>query len=214
MSLDGDRRGRLRDIPAPGRIESTVVARRASIVEACIQELHDNGFPRMKVEAVARRAGIDKRTLYDYIGRKEDLLLLVFAHYLPHMLDTVRQARDSAVDPADQLAAMLKVHTEIVAQHPHFVLFLYRELRYLPREDHVNVLGLINDIHLEYTRVFAILAKQHDDLPTQDPVLNASSALTMIDMIGLHHHHLASQTAQQIADHIYRSLVGPRATSV
>jgi AcrR family transcriptional regulator len=204
----GDVNARLRDIPAPGRIDSTVTARRAAIVEACIQELHNHGFSRMTVESVARRAGIDKRTLYDYIGRKEDLLLLVFAQYLPQVLDTVREARDASIDPADQLAGMLRAHTEILSGDPDFVLFLYRELHYLPRDDQESVLRLMDDIHLEYTRVFTILAKQRDDLPTSDAVLNASSALTMMDMIGLHRHHLSTRSPYEIAEHIYRTLLG------
>jgi AcrR family transcriptional regulator len=200
--------GRLRSIPAPGRMRATVESRRAQIVDACIEELHHNGFPRVKVESVARRAGIDKRTLYDYIGRKEDLLLLIYGHYLPQMLGAVRDARDRWIDPADQLFSMIATHTRIIVENPHFVLFFYRELRYLPTDDQRNVLAIINDIHLEYVRVFTLLETVIPDLPTRDAVLNASSALTMIDMIGLHRHHLASRSADEIAEHIFRALAG------
>jgi AcrR family transcriptional regulator len=200
--------GRLRSIPAPGRMRATVESRRAQIVDACIEELHHNGFPRVKVESVARRAGIDKRTLYDYIGRKEDLLLLIYGHYLPQMLAAVRDARDRWIAPADQLFSMIATHTRIIVENPHFVLFFYRELRYLPADDQRNVLAIINDIHLEYVRVFTLLETVIPDLPTRDAVLNASSALTMIDMIGLHRHHLASRSADEIAEHIFRVLVG------
>lgn len=200
--------GRLRAIPAPGRMRATVESRRARIVDACIEELHHNGFPRVKVESVARRAGIDKRTLYDYIERKEDLLLLIYAHYLPQMLAAVREAHDRWIDPHDQLFSMIEAHTGIIVDNPHFVLFFYRELRYLPADDQRNVLAIINDIHLEYTRVFTQLETIIPNLPTRDAVLNASSALTMIDMIGLHRHHLASRPADEIAKHIFRTLIG------
>lgn len=199
---------RLRSIPAPGRLEKTVTSRRADIVDACIAELREHGFQRMKVESVARRAGIDKRTLYDYIQRKEDLLLLVFGHYLPRMLDRIRQARDGAIDPREQLSAMLHMHTETVNENPHFVLFLYRELRYLPKDDQAAVLALINDIHLEYTRVFTVLNRECATLPTAEAELNASSALAMIDMIGLYRPHMANRRPEEIADHIQRTLLG------
>jgi len=165
----------------------------------------------MKVDSVARRAGIDKRTLYDYVSSKEDLLLLVFAYYLPSMLEKVRRARDSAQDPKEQLASMLRVHSELLSANPHFVLFHYRELRHLPSDDQAAVYSLINDIHYEYERVFVILADR-EQLPTSDPVLNASSALTMLDMIGLHRFHLKTHSASDIANHIVRVLLGSHVT--
>lgn len=198
---------RLRSVPAPGRHKDTVKARRAGIVQACIEELREHGFPRMKVESVARRAGIDKRTLYDYIQRKEDLLLLVFRHYLPQILHEVREARDKEIDPAGQLAAMLRTHARIVSENPHFVLFLYRELPYLLKEDQGAVLAMINDIHLEYSRTFAVLSRSREDLPSDDAELNASSALAMIDMIGLYRPHVKGRDPDAIAEHIQRALL-------
>lgn len=198
---------RLRSVPAPGRHKDTVDARRASIVDACIQELREHGFPRMKVESVARRAGIDKSTLYDYIQRKEDLLLLVFRHYLPRILHAVREARDATTEPADQLSAMLHTHTKIVAENPHFVLFLYRELPYLVKEDEGAVLAIINDIHLEYSRTLAAMTRTGSALRSADAELNASSALAMIDMIGLYRPHVKSREPEQIADYILHALL-------
>jgi AcrR family transcriptional regulator len=198
---------RLRSVPAPGRNKDTVEARRASIVDACIEELREHGFHRMKVESVARRAGIDKRTLYDYIQRKEDLLLLVFRHYLPRILHAVREARDQEKEPADQFAAMLRTHTSIVSANPHFVLFLYRELPYLLKEDQTAVLAMINDIHLEYSRTLAALYRNGGGLPSDDAELNASSTLAMIDMIGLYRPHVKNQDPEMIADYIQHTLL-------
>jgi AcrR family transcriptional regulator len=185
-----------------------VEQRRNIIVQATITELRENAFARIKVESVAKRAGLDKRTLYDYIGRKEDLLLLVFGHFLPPMLDAVRAARDIELEPLRQLRSMLSVHCEIITKNPHFVLFLYRELRYLPASDQQNVLGLINDIRSEYVRVFSIIDTVGHSLRTRDSALNASSALTMIDMIGLHRHALGERDSETVAAHIMRTLVG------
>jgi AcrR family transcriptional regulator len=198
---------RLRSVPAPGRNKDTVEVRRASIVEACIEELREHGFHRMKVESVARRAGIDKRTLYDYIQRKEDLLLLVFRHYLPRILHAVREARDEETQPALQLAAMLRTHTRIVSENPHFVLFLYRELPYLVKEDQGAVLAMINDIHLEYSRTLEALGRTGAVLHSDDAELNASSALAMIDMIGLYRPHVRSRDPETIADYIQNALM-------
>lgn len=139
-----DSAGRLREVGSTkGRNPATVADRRQRIVEARIEELHANGFARVKVESVAARAGIDKKTLYDHIEKKEDLLLLVFGQYLPRLLGEIQPAKKTSDDPYHQLYAMLVVHTRIISESPHFVLFHYRELRYLDREDRRSVLTLV-----------------------------------------------------------------------
>lgn len=202
---------RLRQVVSAKRSPATVADRRQRIVDACVEELHENGFPRIKVESVAARANIDKKTLYDYIEKKEDLLVLVFEQYLPKLLNDIREARQESEDCYEQLFRMLSTHTQIISDSPHFVLFLYREVRYLDRGDQQNVLALVNDIHHEYSSIFSKIQRHEMVSPLSDPILQASSALTLIDMIGLHRSTLGLRNPRDIAAHIYRSLTGPQA---
>lgn len=51
--------------------------RRADIVAAAFEEFCECGYDRAKMEAIARRAGIGKSTIYEYFPSKADLLSAV-----------------------------------------------------------------------------------------------------------------------------------------
>ena len=47
--------------------------KRAAIVEAAVQELSDKGFQAMSMDALAARAGVSKRTVYNHFASKDQL---------------------------------------------------------------------------------------------------------------------------------------------
>ena len=51
---------------------------RAAVLEAALQEVVDIGYARMTMEGVARRAGVNKTTLYRRWGTREGLLVEAF----------------------------------------------------------------------------------------------------------------------------------------
>ena len=55
----------------PGRPVST--AKRRALIEAVIDEFSDHGYDSASVDAIAARAGVSKRTLYNHFGSKEGL---------------------------------------------------------------------------------------------------------------------------------------------
>jgi AcrR family transcriptional regulator len=54
-------------------------AKRAAIVRAALDVFVREGYARAGVDAIARAAGVSKRTIYDYYGGKERLFLSVVA---------------------------------------------------------------------------------------------------------------------------------------
>jgi AcrR family transcriptional regulator len=58
--------------PRPGGRSARV---RAAVIEALFAELIDKGYGELTMEGIARRAGVNKTTLYRRWGSKEDLIL-------------------------------------------------------------------------------------------------------------------------------------------
>lgn len=50
-------------------------AKRAAIVRAALDTFVQDGYARASVDAIAKAAGVSKRTIYDYYGGKERLFL-------------------------------------------------------------------------------------------------------------------------------------------
>jgi TetR/AcrR family transcriptional repressor of mexJK operon len=79
----------------PLRAGSSV--KRAAILAAARSLLLSDGFERTSVDAIAGAAGVSKRTIYDYFGDKQSLLLAVVGETLESVLSTVRVAVDETL---------------------------------------------------------------------------------------------------------------------
>jgi AcrR family transcriptional regulator len=90
---------------------------RAAVVAATLAELADGGYPTLSMEQVARRAGVNKTTLYRRWGTREELVLEAMldraAEHIPvpdtgslreDLLELARRAAANAASP--DVAAM------------------------------------------------------------------------------------------------------------
>ena len=74
--------------------------KRAAIESAALTLFLRDGFARTSVDAVAREAGVSKRTVYDYYGDKQTLFLDVIAQTQTGYEDRFRELLDRTL-PAD-----------------------------------------------------------------------------------------------------------------
>lgn len=65
--------------------------KRAKIIAAARDLFLSDGFDRSSVDAVAAKAGVSKRTVYDYYGDKQNLLLAVVEESSSAVLDMIEQ---------------------------------------------------------------------------------------------------------------------------
>ncbi|MHA2858200.1 TetR/AcrR family transcriptional regulator [Paenibacillus lautus] len=65
--------------------------KRAKIIAAARELFLSDGFDRSSVDAVAAKAGVSKRTVYDYYGDKQNLLLAVVEETSRAVLDMIKQ---------------------------------------------------------------------------------------------------------------------------
>jgi len=91
-------------------------ARPAEIVEAALAEFAEMGFAAATLEAVARRAGVAKGTIYLYFETKDALFeAVVRAKVLPRLAEA-GDLIDRFDGPSDQLLAMVigKIYHEVI----------------------------------------------------------------------------------------------------
>jgi len=86
--------------PSSGVAERNPERTQARILSAALQEFAAHGFAGARVDAIARRAAINKRMLYHYFGDKEGLFRAVLRRKI-----TERQAwaENRSGDPAESL---------------------------------------------------------------------------------------------------------------
>lgn len=85
--------------------ENEVCRSRSQALEAATREFVEHGFAGARVDAIARRAGLNKATLYYQIGDKRALYAAVLDCLLGRLADRVERAVAQADGPEAQLRA-------------------------------------------------------------------------------------------------------------
>jgi AcrR family transcriptional regulator len=99
-------------------------ARWAAVLAAASHVFADVGYEKATLEDVAREVGINRATLYYYVGTKEELLVSLLSE--PIATVTSRLEEDAGRDaPADEkLAAALRGYVKTLDEHPELFIFL------------------------------------------------------------------------------------------
>ncbi|WP_342569969.1 TetR/AcrR family transcriptional regulator [Paenibacillus sp. FSL R5-0749] len=90
--------------------------KRAKIIAAARDLFLSDGFERSSVDAIAAKAGVSKRTVYDYYGDKQNLLLTVVEDSSSAVLDMIEQGiSDHLSEFTDLKQALILFCEQIVA---------------------------------------------------------------------------------------------------
>lgn len=128
---------------------------RESIIEAATQEFARRGLGGARVDAIARRAGANKRMLYHYFGNKEGLFLAVMERTYAHIRKREEGLHLEALPPVEAMRKLVRFTFKYFLDHPHFVTLLNsenlhraRHIRRSPRVKEINspVIAALKDI--------------------------------------------------------------------
>lgn len=98
------------------REESTTVLTR--ILDAAAEEFGRAGFSGAKVEAIARRAGVNKAGLYYHVGNKEKLYEAVLLRLFGQVAGTLEAAGKPGGDPVASLGALVRAMAGLFSRLP------------------------------------------------------------------------------------------------
>lgn len=100
---------------------------RATILRAATDEITAKGLTGARVDAIAERAGVNKRMLYHYFGDKQGLYLAV----LEHTYSAIRQAEIglnlTELDPVAGMRKLVLFTWQYFIDHPEFLSLLATE---------------------------------------------------------------------------------------
>jgi AcrR family transcriptional regulator len=118
---------------------------REQILQAAIREFADKGLGGARVDAIATRAGANKRMLYHYFGSKADLFLAV----LERIYDDIRHAETELhleeLDPVEAMRRLVEFSFGYFIANPHFIPLLNSENLHQAR--HIKRSKRIREMH-------------------------------------------------------------------
>src|SRR6266851_2491067 len=81
--------------------------RRLNLLKAAFREVAERGFSEVRLEDIARRAGVSKGVTLYYFASKEDLFRELFSWLIDSIAQRMREAVDRAPDPVEKVRALV-----------------------------------------------------------------------------------------------------------
>lgn len=109
--------------------------RKAQLIDATIQCIHEEGVARSSVQRISKRAGLSPGIVAHYFDDKDGLLVATLLRLNKGLSDEIIQRMSSAQQPIDRLWAILDAHFEPVHFAPETVdawFALWGKMREIP----------------------------------------------------------------------------------
>lgn len=123
------------------------------ILEAAREVFAEKGFAGARVDAIARRAGVNKATIYYHIGDKEALYARVLHDVFSGAARSISDGMHHVQGPEEKLRTYIRKMARTVGQHHHVPPIIMRELasgaRNIPdvvASDLAHILGMLGGI--------------------------------------------------------------------
>jgi TetR/AcrR family transcriptional regulator len=100
---------------------------RAAILSAALQEFSQQGYAGARVDAIARRAGINKRMLYHYFGGKDGLYLAVLESSYAAIRSAEAQLDLPHREPVEAMRRLIRFTWTYYLEQPEFLAILATE---------------------------------------------------------------------------------------
>ncbi|MFZ0285337.1 MAG: TetR/AcrR family transcriptional regulator [Terriglobales bacterium] len=124
---------------------------RAAILQAAVREFSREGVAGARIDAIARRARVNKALLYYYFKDKEALYSAVLDQVFGGLTVAVNQAFALNVPPRDKILAYVRAHFDYIAGHPLYPRIVQGEMMHAGRE----TLSQLDRIVKQYFRPLA-----------------------------------------------------------
>jgi AcrR family transcriptional regulator len=128
---------------------------RRAILDAATVEFVAHGFAGASVNEIAARAQVNKRMLYHYYGKKDDLYLAVLERSYTGIRSAEKQLHLSDLPPAEAIERLVLFTWSYLLKHPEFLSLLNTEnmlgARYLKQSDNIRdlhspLIAMIEDV--------------------------------------------------------------------
>ncbi len=145
---------------------------REEILEASKDILIKDGFGKMSMRRIARRADVTATSIYLYFKNKDDLLLTL----IQESIDDLKAALEDVIDPSkdfiQQLEDMARVYIRFALNHPkeYEIIYMVRpeEMPKYPREK-------FNEVRSAYELLADIIdrGRKENLIEVDDPLISA-----------------------------------------
>jgi TetR/AcrR family transcriptional regulator, cholesterol catabolism regulator len=177
------------------------------IVQAAAEEFRLSGYDGTTIEAIARRVGILKGSLYNYISSKEDLLFAVLEQPAKELLEHVEQLEGSQDLPASERLQMVFRRQVRAFSENYPAAFVY--LQMIGKEAHPEEFQAMDRRYI--TALEGLIEdgiRQGEFAPSTKVGVAARAVIGMLDWMQHWFVPRSEQEDEQTADELFALAVG------
>ncbi|TVR17843.1 MAG: TetR/AcrR family transcriptional regulator [Balneolaceae bacterium] len=148
------------------------MALREEILEVSKDILIQDGFSKMSMRRIARRANVTATSIYLYFENKDDLLLALIEESINDLKSALQEVVVPGKDFIQQLEDMAKAYIRFALEHPkeYEIIYMVRpeEMPKYPREK-------FNEVRSAYELLAGIISrgKEQNLIEVDDPLISA-----------------------------------------
>lgn len=116
------------------RLAAAMARRRQNILDAAVELFQERGYAGTRVDDIAARANITKRTLYHHMGNKERILAEIHSDFIDAGLLRWEAVRQDGGTATFVLRRLIEEHVAVVAEHRKAIAVFFEEAKHLNAE--------------------------------------------------------------------------------
>lgn len=101
--------------------------KRTQIVESVVKLFMQKGYERTSMREICEKTGMTMGHIYDYIGKKEDLLYLVHDHLMNGIYGSFEDLEDKEWENIEQLKSIVENYFLQSLKYKKEIILMYRE---------------------------------------------------------------------------------------
>ena len=162
---------------------------REEILRAAMGEFADHGFGGARIDAIAERAGVNKKLIYYYFAGKDELFLAVLEQSYADIRAAEHELHLEASDPVDAIRSLVGFTWNHYLAHPEFLALLNSENMH--RAGHLKRSGRIRQMNSPLIEVLASVLARGEASGELRPGIDAMQLY--ISIAGLAYFHLSNK---------------------
>lgn len=171
------------------------------ILEAAAAIFSEDGFAGARMDAIAKRASVNKATIYYHIGNKKALYARVLHDVFSGTVDTIERRLAKSSSPEEKLRIYVRGLILKIEANPHVPRIMMRELAtggtHLPDDavdDFVNMFAMLSRIMDEGVR----MDRFHETFPPLLHLMTVGTAILVKNLRNLSGRHADIRRVQDL----------------
>lgn len=157
-----------------------VEERHNQIFKAALKLFSGKGYHGTTLRELSRESGIGLGSLYNYIGKKTDILSIVYSKLFETVSNELEKIPEQALDPTKKLEMMIKSELEIIYKYSDLIMLVYQESHAMEKASMKSMLSA-EERHLEYYKKILDEGKKAGVFATFNTTAMAHLIKAMID---------------------------------